>query len=45
MEILKYPNMIVRIHRAELSDEERKKRMKEIEKAAGKLLLSERRKQ
>lgn len=39
---INYPNMIVRVHRPELSAEERKKRMKEIEKAAGKLLLSER---
>ena len=33
-------NYIVRIHRPELSDEERAKRMKQIEKAAIQLILA-----
>ena len=33
-----YPNMTVRIHRPELTDEERSRRMKQIHKAAAELL-------
>ena len=35
-----YPNTIVRVHFPDLSDEENKKRMKQIYKAAAELLKS-----
>ena len=34
-----YDNMIVRVHRPDLTEEERKRRMKSIQSAAEKLLL------
>lgn len=34
-----YENAIVRVHRPDLTEEERKKRMKSIKRAAEKLLL------
>lgn len=36
-----YPNAIVRVHFPDLSDEEQKKRMKKIHKAAEELLKDE----
>lgn len=43
-EIFEFPNMVVRVHRPILTEEERARRMKAIEKATVSLLLSERRK-
>ena len=40
VETLEYPNAIVRIHRPELSPEERSKRMKAIHDAAANLLAN-----
>ena len=37
-QIFTFPNMIVRVHRPELTAEEREKRMKAISKAAERLL-------
>ena len=34
-----YDNMVVRVHRPSLTEEERKKRLKSIEKAAEKLVI------
>lgn len=38
--ILKYPGMTVRVYRPILTDEERARRMKEIEKAAAAVIIS-----
>ena len=35
-----YPNMVIRVHFPDLTDEERKKRTKELHKAAEELLKS-----
>lgn len=40
-QIFKFPGMTVRVYRPILTDEERARRMKEIEKAAAALLISE----
>lgn len=39
--IFEFPGMTVRVYRPILTDEERARRMKEIEKAAAALLISE----
>ena len=38
--VLHYPNMVVRVHFPDITDEEQKKRMEAIRKAAVNLLLS-----
>lgn len=38
--VFEFPNMTVRVYRPILTEEERKRRMKEIEKAAVELVLS-----
>lgn len=45
VQVFTYPNMIVRVHFADISDEENKKRMKKIHKAAMELLKETRKKQ
>lgn len=39
VQVFEYENMIVRVHRPVLTDEERARRMKSIQRAAEKLLL------
>lgn len=39
VQTITYANMIVRVHRPALTEEERKKRMKSIQSASEKLLL------
>ena len=39
--VFEYPNMIIRVHIPDLTEDERKRRMKAIEKAAAALLRSE----
>lgn len=44
IKVFTYPNMVVRVHLPDLSEEENKKRMKQIYKAASELLKETRRK-
>lgn len=39
VQVFNFDNMIVRVHRPSLTDEERARRMKSIQKAAERLLL------
>lgn len=39
VQVFEFDNMIVRVHRPELTEDERKRRMKSIQRAAEKLLL------
>lgn len=39
VQVFEYENMVVRVHRPVLTEDERKRRMKSIQRAAEKLLL------
>ena len=41
VKVFEYPDAIIRVHIPDLTEEERKRRMKRIEKAAAALILSE----
>lgn len=41
VKVFEYPDMIIRVHIPDLTEDERKRRMKQIEKAAAELLISE----
>lgn len=41
VKVFEFPDMIVRVHIPDLTDEEHNRRMKRIEKAAAELLISE----
>ncbi len=41
VKVFEYPDMTIRVHIPDLTEDERKRRMKNIEKAAAALILSE----
>jgi hypothetical protein len=44
MQVFTYPNMVVRVHRPEITEEEHERRMKLIHKAAENVLKSKQKK-